>query len=71
MLFEVPLNAFIVTFTVCTAVIYSLARPVPNVDIAVPIFILPLVSSFMSYIIFNGEKSNLKIKTRGYPPIYV
>jgi uncharacterized membrane protein len=50
LLLELPLNAFIVTFIVCTAVVYSLAKPVPNVGIAVPMFIPPLVSSFMSYL---------------------
>ncbi|WP_456327893.1 DUF1614 domain-containing protein [Archaeoglobus sp.] len=50
LLFEIPIEAFLITFTVCTAVIYSFAKPIPNVGIAVPMFIPPMVSSLMSYL---------------------
>lgn len=51
LLFEIPFQAFIVTFLVCSLVIYNVAKPVPNVGIAVPMFIPPLISSLTSYIV--------------------
>ncbi len=47
---ELPPLPFLTTFIVCTSIIYVFAKPVPNVGIAVPMFIPPLVSSLMSYI---------------------
>ncbi len=56
LLMEIPTEAFFITFLICTAVMYSVARPVPNVGIAVPMFIPPIISSFTSYvvIVFSG-----------------
>lgn len=49
LLMEIPTEAFFITFLICTAVMYSVAKPVPNVGIAVPMFIPPIISSFTSY----------------------
>jgi uncharacterized membrane protein len=51
LLFELPFIPWIVTFVICTAVIYSFARPIPNVGIAVPMFIPPLISALTSYLV--------------------
>ncbi len=50
LLLQLPLIPFLVAFTICTAVIYTFAKPVPNVGIAVPMFIPPAISALTSYI---------------------
>ena len=54
LLTEIPLNAFLVTFVVCTAIIYRVAKPVPGVGIAVPMFIPPAISSLTSYVVVTS-----------------
>jgi uncharacterized membrane protein len=51
LLLQLPLIPFLIAFTICTAVIYTFAKPVPNVGIAVPMFIPPAISALTSYMI--------------------
>jgi len=47
---ELPLNAWLIAFAISTAVIYTQARPVRGLGIAVPVFIPPLIAALSSYI---------------------
>ncbi len=50
-LLEIPAIPFLISFLICTLVIYHLAKPIPNVGIAVPMFVPPLVSALSSYLV--------------------
>jgi len=49
LLHHVPLNAWLATFFLTSAVIYHFARPVPNVGIVVPMLIPPLTAALFSF----------------------
>jgi len=51
LLLEIPIEPFLVSFLICTAVIYYFAKPIPNVGIAVPMFVPPIFSAISSYIV--------------------
>ncbi len=47
---ELPLNAWVFSFLICTAVVYSQAKPVRGVGITVPMLIPPLIAAISSYL---------------------
>ncbi len=50
LLSELPLNAWLLSFAISTALIYTQAKPVRGLGIAVPVFIPPAVAALSSYI---------------------
>jgi len=61
LLSELPLIPWLLTFSLCTAVVYAYARPVPGLGIVVPTFIPPAVSALTSY--FTALAFNLPMWT--------
>ncbi len=54
LLTELPIVPWLIAFVVCSILIYLYAKPVPGLGIAVPMFIPPLLSAFMSYIVISA-----------------
>ncbi len=59
LLLEIPPIPWFLVFLVCSAVIYHYARPVPNMGIAVPMFIPPAISALTSYLVVLSLKMPL------------
>ncbi len=57
---ELPLNAWILSFLISTAIIYTQARPVRGLGIAVPVFVPPAIAALSNY---------LALSVYGYPLI--
>ena len=51
LLAEIPKVPWIVVFTICTAIVYFYAKPVPGLGIVVPMFVPPVISALTSYIV--------------------
>lgn len=49
LLTEIPKIPWLLTFVICTAVVYFYAKPVPGLGIVVPMFIPPVISALTSY----------------------
>jgi len=49
LLTEIPLIPWLVAFSICAAITYMYAKPVPGVGIAVPMILPPAVSALTSY----------------------
>ncbi|AEA48089.1 DUF1614 domain-containing protein [Archaeoglobus veneficus] len=47
---SLPLDAWLLSFAVCTAVIYRFAMPIEGLGIAVPTFLPPLIAAASSYL---------------------
>ncbi len=47
---ELPLNAWIFAFAISTAVVYTQAKPVRGVGMAVPMFVPPIAAAVTSYL---------------------
>ncbi len=56
LLTELPIIPWLITFLVCSILIYFYAKPVPGLGIAVPMFIPPLLSACMSYLVVLAFK---------------
>lgn len=53
-LMEVPFIPWLITFLICSTLIYYYAKPIPGLGIAVPMFVPPLLSAFISYVVISA-----------------
>ena len=53
-LMDIPLIPWLMAFLVSSIVIYYYAKPVPGLGIAVPMFVPPLISALMSYLVISA-----------------
>jgi len=47
---DLPLKAWMLSFIICTALIYRQARPIRGIGIAVPMFVPPIIAAIASYL---------------------
>jgi len=50
LMFELPILPWLISFLISSVIIYHYAKPIPGLGIAVPMFIPPLTSAFISYL---------------------